>query len=37
MTYQLPFADQRHARIYVERQLVPAYALRPREYGSYRE
>jgi hypothetical protein len=36
VTYQLPFADQRHARIYLERQLVPAYALRPRKYGSYR-
>jgi hypothetical protein len=30
VTYQLPFADERHKRIYLERQLVPAYALRPR-------
>ena len=37
MTYQLPFADERHKRIYLERQLLPAYALRPRKYGSYRQ
>ena len=24
VTYQLPFADQRHQRIYLERQLLPA-------------
>jgi hypothetical protein len=28
VTYQLPFADERHKRVYLERQLVPAYALR---------
>jgi len=33
VTYQLPFADERHKRIYLERQLLPAYALRPRKYG----
>jgi hypothetical protein len=37
VTYQLPFADERHKRIYLKRQLLPAYALRPRSYGSYRE
>ena len=37
VTYQLPFADERHQRIYLERQLLPAYALRPRKYGSYRQ
>jgi hypothetical protein len=37
VTYQLPFADGRHKRIYLERQLLPAYALRPRKYGSHRQ
>ena len=36
VTYQLPFADERHQCIYLERQLLPAYALRPRKYGAYR-
>ena len=27
VTYQLPFADERHKRIYVERQLLPAFAV----------
>jgi hypothetical protein len=35
--YQLPFADQRHQRIYRERQLLPAYSLRPRKYGRHRQ
>src|SRR5919112_1853353 len=30
---QLPFADGRKQTVYLERQLVPAYALRPRKYG----
>ena len=33
VTYQLPFADGRKQTVYLERQLVPAYALRPRKYG----
>jgi hypothetical protein len=37
VTYQLPFADKRHQRIYLERQLLPAYALRLRKHGSYRQ
>jgi hypothetical protein len=37
VTYQLPFADQRHQRIYLERQLLPAYSLRPRKYGRHRQ
>jgi hypothetical protein len=32
-----PFADQRHQRIYLERQLLPANALRPRKYGSQQQ
>jgi hypothetical protein len=36
VTYPLPFADGRKQTIDLERQLVPAYALRPRKYGSYR-
>jgi hypothetical protein len=27
VTYQLPFADERHKRIYLERQLLPAFAV----------
>jgi len=37
VTYELPFADQRHQRIYLERQLLPAYSLRPRKYGRHRQ
>jgi hypothetical protein len=37
VSYQLPFADERHQRIYLERQLLPAYALWPRKYGAYRQ
>jgi hypothetical protein len=37
VTYQLPFADERHQPIYLEQQRVPAYALRPRKYGSHRQ
>jgi hypothetical protein len=33
VSYQVPFADGRHETLYLERQLVPAYALRPRKYG----
>jgi hypothetical protein len=33
VSYQLPFADGRKKTVYLERQLVPAYALRPRKYG----
>ena len=36
VTYHLPFADGRKQTAYLERQLVPAYALRPRTYGSHR-
>jgi hypothetical protein len=37
VTYPQPFADQRKQTTYLERQLVPAYALRPRKYGSHRQ
>jgi hypothetical protein len=33
VSYQVPFADGRHDTLYLERQLLPAYALRPRKYG----
>jgi hypothetical protein len=31
--YQLPFADKSRKPVYLERQLVLAYALRPRSYA----
>jgi hypothetical protein len=37
VTFQLPFADGRHGRVFLERQLLPSYALRPRKYGSHRQ
>jgi hypothetical protein len=35
--YPLPLADGRKQTVYLERQLVPAYALRPRKYGRHRQ
>lgn len=33
VSYEIPFADGRTKRAHLERQLVPAYALRPRSYA----
>jgi hypothetical protein len=36
VTFAVPFADDRSQRLHLQRQLVPAYALRPKPTPAYR-